>query len=39
LEPRFQRTVTLVKWALFLSLGALLLILGKYLGWSSLLEL
>jgi Zn-dependent protease with chaperone function len=32
LEPRFQRTVRLVKWALFLSLGALLLILGKYWG-------
>jgi STE24 endopeptidase len=39
LEPRFQRTVTLVKWALFLSLGALLLILGFKLGWGSLLEL
>src|SRR5713226_759147 len=39
LEPRFQRTVTLVKWALFLSLGALLLILGSKLGWASLLEL
>jgi Zn-dependent protease with chaperone function len=38
-EPRFQRTVTLVKWALFLSLGALLLILGEYRGWASLLEL
>jgi Zn-dependent protease with chaperone function len=39
LEPRFQRTVTLVKWALFISLGALLLILGEYRGWASLLEL
>jgi Zn-dependent protease with chaperone function len=37
LEPRFQRTVTLVKWGLFLSLGALLLILGNYLGWANLL--
>src|SRR5262249_42357215 len=39
LEARFQRTVMLVKWALFLSLGALLLILGSKLGWGSLLEL
>jgi STE24 endopeptidase len=39
LEPRFQRRVTLVKWALFLSLGALLLLLGEYRGWASLLEL
>jgi Zn-dependent protease with chaperone function len=39
IEPRFQRTVTLVKWTLFLSLGALLLILGRYLGWANLLEL
>jgi Zn-dependent protease with chaperone function len=38
LEPRFQRTVTLVKWGLFLSLGALLLILGEYRGWATLLE-
>ena len=38
LEPRFQRTVTLVKWALFVSLGGLLLILGRYLGWANLLE-
>ena len=39
LERRFQRTVALVKWALFLSLGTLLLILGQYLGWANLLEL
>src|SRR5262249_52278620 len=39
LEPRFQRTVTLVKWVFFLSLGGLLLILGKSLGWANLLEL
>src|SRR5579871_684880 len=39
LEPRFQRTVMLVKWGLFLSLGALLVILGMYLGWGSLLEM
>lgn len=38
LERRFQRTVALVKWALFLSLGVLLLILGTYLGWANLLE-
>jgi Zn-dependent protease with chaperone function len=38
LEPRFQRTVTLVKWALLLSLVALLLILGNYQGWGNLLE-
>src|SRR5207244_10158040 len=39
LERRFQRTVALVKWALFISLGALLLILGEYRGWASLLEM
>jgi Zn-dependent protease with chaperone function len=38
LEPRFQRTVTFVKWAMLLSLVALLLILGNYQGWDNLLE-
>ena len=37
-EARFQRTVMLVKWALFLSLGAVLVLLGMHLGWASLLE-
>jgi STE24 endopeptidase len=38
LEPRFQRTVTFVKWALLLSLVALLLILGNYQGWGNLFD-
>lgn len=34
LEPRFQRTVGLVKWGLFLTLTALLCWLGTTLGWD-----
>jgi len=33
-EPRFQRRVSLVKWALFLGLGAVLLFLGMTYGWA-----
>jgi Zn-dependent protease with chaperone function len=36
LEPRFQRTVGLVKWSLFLALSAILLALGATQGWDSL---
>jgi STE24 endopeptidase len=36
-EPRFQRRVALVKWALFLALSLLLLALGQTLGWDQLL--
>ena len=35
-KARFQRTVMLVKWALSLSLGALLVLLGMHLGWGQL---
>jgi Zn-dependent protease with chaperone function len=35
-EPGFQRRVMLVKWALFLSLGALLAALGLIWGWVAL---
>ncbi len=33
-EPRFQRRVGLVKWALFLGLGAVFLFLGITYGWG-----
>ena len=36
LEPRFQRGVRLLKWALFLGLIGLLLLLGQNSGWASL---
>jgi Zn-dependent protease with chaperone function len=36
LEPRFQRTVGLVKWGLFLALAAVLFLLGTKLGWRHL---
>jgi Zn-dependent protease with chaperone function len=35
-EPRFQRTVMLVKCAFFLGLGALIVFLGVYWGWAHL---
>jgi STE24 endopeptidase len=34
--PRFQRGITLVKWALLLSLAVLLLALGGVYGWDKL---
>jgi hypothetical protein len=36
LEPRFQRAVGLVKWALVVGLGTLLLLFGKLQGWETL---
>jgi Zn-dependent protease with chaperone function len=35
-EPRFQRRVVLVKWVLFLSLVAVLLVLASVCGWDTL---
>jgi STE24 endopeptidase len=35
LEPHFQRAVARVKWGLFLSLGAVLVLLGTTRGWSA----
>jgi STE24 endopeptidase len=37
-EPRFQRAVLYVKWAMLLGLGALMLLLGKHWEWSNLLS-
>lgn len=38
LEPRFQRRVALVKWALLAGLAGLFVILGMTVGWERLLE-
>jgi STE24 endopeptidase len=35
-EPRFQRRVGLVKWVLFLGLGAVLVFLGATYGWDKI---